>query len=467
MKNQFSTLAIVIFIFFFSCTHEQKENTKSTHLEPTIYYGGDLLTMQGDQPKYVEAVVTQSGKIIFVGTKKQAIEKYGKQMTKVNLKGKTMLPSFLDPHGHFAFAIQMIDMANVSIPPVGEVTQISEVISQLQKFKKNKKIKDGEWIVAWGYDQDGLKEKRHMTKKDLDIYFPNNPVLLIHVSGHGAVLNSNALAWAKIDAATPTPEGGVIARLPSSNEPAGLLMETAWIPVFKALPKPTEAHRLNILKQAQMKYAKNGYTRAIDGFAFMSDIDFLKKASEQKKLFIDIAALVAFPEVQKWLGNPKYSFSKTYQNNFRIAAMKITQDGSPQGKTAYSSSEYLTGGPAGQTHWHGEPTLPKSKFDFLVKTAIDNNLPLQVHVNADAAVGMLIDAVRDAGVRAEDDKRVVAIHSNIMTISQLDDYVELGIHPSFFTNHAFFWGDVHVQNFGKQKAFGLSPFKSAKEKGLK
>ena len=431
----------------------------------TLYYGGSILTMDGENPGYVESVVTEEGGIVFTGKQSDAKKQFP-AAAMVDLQGKFLMPSFRDPHGHFSFAIRMMDQVNIAIPPVGTVRNISDVVKRLQQFKIEKSLGDKAILVGWGYDQDGLEEKRHITKNDLDADFPDNPVILIHVSGHGAILNSRALALAGISAETKTPAGGVIARLPGGNEPAGLLMETALIPIMAMIPKASEEHRLKVIKEAQMEYARNGYTSAVDGFATTEDVAFLQLAASQGKLFIDVAALMAFVDIDKWLDNPDFPFSKDYNNNFRIAAMKITEDGSPQGKTAYMREPYLTGGPAGQKNWRGAPSLPKAEFEHLVSTALDKNIPLQVHCNGDAAIDILIEAVRSAGVKAKDNKRITVIHSNIQAMDQLDSYVELGLTPSYFSNHAFFWGDVHVMNFGQERASHISPMRTAGQKGL-
>lgn len=431
----------------------------------TLYYGGPILTMEGDKPAYAEVVVSDGGMIAFVG-KDSAARKQFPDARMIDLQGKFLMPSFRDPHGHFAFAVQMVDQVNLAIPPVGPVTSIAKVIEQLSEYKKERSIKDGEFIIGWGYDQDGLKEKRHITRLDLDKAFPDNPIILIHVSGHGGVLNSKALEWAGLTKDSETPPGGIIARLPGGSEPAGLIMETAWVPVMGRLPRPSLEHRLAIIGDAQMEYASNGYTSAVEGFALIDDVDFLQTAASEGKLFIDVAALMGFPQIEEWLDNPKYPFENEYTNNFRIAAMKITQDGSPQGKTAYMREPYLTGGPAGEKNWRGEPSSSKQAFEKLVKTAMENKLPLQVHCNGDAAIDMVIDAVRASGITARDDRRTVVVHSNLQAPGQLDAYVELGLTPSYFTNHAYFWGDVHVENFGSERAFNLSPMKTARAKGL-
>lgn len=432
---------------------------------PTHYFGGSILTLSGDSPAYVESVVSQGGNIVYAGKQASATKQFPNAV-RIDLKGKFLMPSFRDPHGHFSFSLRMLDQVNVAIPPVGTVTDIDSIMLQLQAFKRKRGLDDNAMLVAWGYDQDGLSEQRHVTKLDLDAAFPSNPVVLIHVSGHGAVFNSRALQMAGITAQTQTPAGGVIARLPGGNEPAGLLMETAWIPLFSMLPVASEEHRLSVIDEAQMEYARNGYTSAIDGFATTEDVRFLQKAATQGKLYIDVAALMAFVEIDQWLDKPEFPFEKNYSNHFRIAAMKITQDGSPQGKTAYMREPYLTGGPAGQKNWRGAPMSSRVDFEQLIQTALDKNLPLQVHCNGDAAIDMLIDAVKKAGVSAKDDKRIVVVHSNIQAMDQLDSYVELGLTPSYFSNHAYFWGDVHTMNFGKERASHISPMKTAKAKGL-
>jgi hypothetical protein len=101
-----------------------------------------------------------------------------------------------------------------------------------------------------------------------------------------------------------------------------------------------------------------------------------------------------------------------------------------------------------------------------VKDAFDAGLQVFIHANGDATIDQAIEAVRKAGVKAADDKRTVVIHSQFQRPDHLDQYVELGITPSYFTNHTFFWGDVHVKNIGKDKADFISPIKSAKAKGL-
>ncbi|MEO1856754.1 MAG: amidohydrolase [Rubritalea sp.] len=431
----------------------------------TIYHNGSILTMDGEKASYVEAVAVKDGKILFAGLKEKAFA-LKKDSTKLrDLEGKAMLPGFIDPHGHFMFALSMVNQANVSLPPVGPVTDIPSMVKQLEDHRNSKSIPEGEWIVGYGYDPNGLKEKRDATKADLDKAFPNHRVMVIHVSGHGAVLNSKALEWAKISSTTQTPPGGVIARMADGNEPAGLLMETAYLPVLENLPQPSERELLELMGPAQMLYAQEGYTHAQEGFTHIKDMNFLQKAAAEGRIFLDIISLPGFTEAPKFMGNNKYVFGK-YENNFKFQGVKFTQDGSPQGKTAHVTTPFLTGGPAGEKNWVGETTQPKEDFQKQVKAILDTGLQVFIHANGDATIDQSIEAIEKSGITAKDDRRTVVIHSQFQRPDHLPKYVELGMTPSYFTNHTFFWGDVHIENIGREKANFISPVKSASAKGI-
>lgn len=162
----------------------------------------------------------------------------------IDLAGKALLPGFIDGHSHLFQCVLMPLQANCSSPPAGPCHSIADIVKQLQAKQEELKPAKGRFIFGYGYDPDLLTEKRHPTKQDLDPAFPDNPVILLHVSGHGAVLNSAALKRYGITAATKTPAGGVIGRLPGSQEPSGLLMETAFIPIFTGLHLPRQKNCL-------------------------------------------------------------------------------------------------------------------------------------------------------------------------------------------------------------------------------
>ena len=90
-----------------------------------------------------------------------------------------------------------------------------------------------------------------------------------------------------------------------------------------------------------------------------------------------------------------------------------------------------------------------------------------VHANGDGAIQQTIKATEAAGLKAGDDSRTIVIHSQMQHPEDLPKYVSIGLTPSYFTMHTFFWGDVHRKNLGEQRAAFLSPMASAMDLGLK
>jgi len=128
---------------------------------------------------------------------------------------------------------------------------VTYVIAALKNAQERRKLGPGKFVMGFGYDPELLAERRPPTKQELDAAFPDNPVILVHVSGHGAMLNSKALSRYGVTAATPTPTGGVIGREPGSNEPNGLLFETAFLPIFSKVPGPDGDEAIALLKTGQ------------------------------------------------------------------------------------------------------------------------------------------------------------------------------------------------------------------------
>lgn len=198
-----------------------------------IFRNGTILTML-DGTREVAAVAVADGHILAAGDDETIMALKTDATKIVDLQGATLLPSFVDAHGHFMNAPQIVRWANVSGVPAGPVRGIPDVIAVLKAHKAKFNPKPGEWIIGYGYDMTNLAEGRQMIRDDLDPDFPDNPVMLIHSSNHGCVLNSAGFKEVGIDASTKTPPGGLILRKPGTEEPAGVLMESIH-PVTAAL----------------------------------------------------------------------------------------------------------------------------------------------------------------------------------------------------------------------------------------
>ena len=432
-----------------------------------IIRGGTIVTVHAAQPT-AEAMAIAGGRIVAVGKESDVMRLAGKTTEVTDLGGRTLVPGFIDGHSHFFCCVDVQVQALCASPPAGPCTSVADVIAQLKKLHIQRAIGPGQFVIGYGYDPDLLAEKRPPTKQELDAAFPDNPVFIVHVSGHGAMLNSKALARYGITAATPTPAGGVIGREPGSQEPSGLLFETAFLPVFAQLPSPSPDEQLALLTSGQKLYTQAGITTAQEGATNKRQLDLLRVASDRGLLDIDVIALPFITEIDEiFAGKPPVT-EKDYRNRLRIGGVKIVADGSPQGKTAFFTTPYLTAGPAGQSDWRGEPSMPQAELNQLVKKVYDGGAQLFVHCNGDAAIDALLEAHRfAAGDDLTTDRRTVGIHSQFIRRDQLEKYRAWNISPSFFTLHCFYFGDVHIANRGRAQADFISPLRSARAMGIR
>ena len=455
-------LTFTLFLSLIACQPTQKGE-----IADIIYTNGTIITMESEG-ETATSVAIKDGKILAVG-KKSLVSKHKGDSTKViDLEGKTVLPGFIDAHSHITMGMSVIGIANLSSPPVGEVKNIADLVQQLKTLQEKNNIVEGKWIAGWGYDPDLLEEKRHPTKLDLDEAFPNHPVLLMHVSGHMAVANSAALAKVGINSSTPNPPGGMIVRLPNSDEPNGLLQETAIYEVRQQLGTPTPEQAMQLLEGVQNLYASHGITTAQDGFTNYKSFQLLKTAAETGKLKLDIEVLASFADLKDYFGNHLSEFGKS-KNRLRLAGVKVVSDGSPQGKTAFFSKPYLTEVPGCAHECRGFPNLTKEQFSSIMKQCYEAGIQLYTHANGDGAIDLFLEthqSVLDSMAQVPEDMRNVIIHSQFVRQDQLELYKKYGIIPAYFTNHAFFWGDTHLKNLGKKRANFLSPMKTSMDMGI-
>lgn len=433
----------------------------------TIFHNGSILTMAGKEPAYVEALAIKDGKIVFAGSKDEALKLKDGSTTLNDLGGKHLMPSFIDGHGHFINALSVAGQANCYAAPFGPGSTKEGIVEAIKKLIAEKNIPKGEIVMAYGYDDSIYPDGGKLTAADLDPHFPEHPVMVGHVSLHGAVLNSLAMKKYNINADTPTPPGGIIVRKPGGNEPEGLLMETAFLPIFAQLPKPSPDELMAALVEGQKIFAAAGVTTAHEGATHIPDLQILQRGAKEGKLFIDVVAYPFIPEYEHVMrANPVDTFMK-YNNGLKLGGIKVTIDGSPQGRTAHFTTPYLTGGPSGETDWKGEPTFPVETINKMVKTVYDAKLPLIIHCNGDAAIDNFLKAHELAlGDAKSGDHRTSIIHCQFVRKDQLDKIAEYKVIPSFYTEHTYFFGSTHVRNRGKEQAHLLSPLKSALDRGI-
>ena len=427
-----------------------------------LYRGGPIVTMDGDTPQMVEAVVTTGTRIAFVGPEKQAREVAGKEALIRDLGGATMLPGFIDAHSHFTVAT--MSAGGLDLRTGRPVTDIAGVSAAIRDHLARAPARPGGWTTVWQFDHETLAEKRYITRAELDAIAPDRPLVVLHVSLHGAVANSAALKAAGIDEGTPVPPGGMMLR-DDAGRRNGVLLEKAMFLLLAKMPQPTAEQKLAALDAAQNAYFAEGYTHAQDGATQPPDIAFLTSPAAREKLKIDLALLPFSTGLDGLLANPDLEFG-SWQGHVKLQGIKFVLDGSVQARTGYFTRDYKRGSPEGHHPWHGEPVLSEAEFIAQAKKVHDRGWQLFVHANGDAAIDMAIRGFDTLGIKAADNRRPIVIHSQFQRRDQLAAYRRIGVGPAYFSNHTWYWADIHRTNFPKEVVDFISPLRSAKRAGL-
>ena len=434
-------------------------------LADLIFVGSNIVTMDPDQPT-VDAVAVRGETITAAGTVDEVRALEGPSTRVVELGDGALLPGFIDAHGHFLGVGRGLDTLSLHSPPVGDVTTIDELVAKIAAWIAEQEIPPGEAVTGRGYDDSLLAEGRHPTAADLDRASTDHPIVLTHVSGHLSAVNSAALVASDITAETADPPGGHIRRVAGSREPNGVLEETAsrLIRVDRGTP-PAEEETDALIRRSIDVYLSYGTTTIQDGGASGQFAETLHAAADREPLKADVAAFIRAGSMEEI---EALEHEADYRGGARVAGVKFVLDGSPQGRTAWVTEPYVEGPPGAPADYRAYGTMEPEVYKERAAALIRRGVPFLAHANGDAAMDLMLDGVDEAlaGMETAPDHRSVIIHAQLMRADQLDRAAALNVVPSFFSAHAFFWGDWHRRSFGEERGNNVSPVRWAIDRGV-
>lgn len=431
-----------------------------------VFIGEHILTMAADpgiETAAPTALAVRGEEIVWLGDAADAGTYTGPATRVHRLGDRALLPGFIDAHGHLTFLAATISWANLASPPVGPVTDFTTLQEALTRQIAENDIPEGSWVIGNGYDDSLLAEQDHPDRRVLDQVSTRHPIALVHVSGHLMAANSPALESVGIDAEAADPTGGHIRRYPDSREPTGVLEETATYPLRGRLQQPGGNPRED-LAAALARYASYGVTTVQDGAISEPAISLLRDAAASGGLNLDVVIypVIGSADLGPLAGMP----FGAYDNRLKFGGVKMILDGSPQGKTAWLSEPYHVPPPGQEAGYRGYPIHPDERTRAMVAACLEAGLPILAHANGDAAAEALIDAVA-ASPASGSDHRTVMIHAQTVREDQLDRMARLGVVPSYFSAHTFFWGDWHRDSvLGPERGERISPTRSTMNRGM-
>jgi hypothetical protein len=248
-------------------------------------------------------------------------------------------------------------------------------------------------------------------------------------------------------------------------EPNGVLEEMAAQALMFGLLLENSEDLADKARRALKIYASRGITTAQDGAATMDDVQALRAAAAESPLPIDLVAyyhLLALTEEQR-----ASISAEPYTNGFRVGGAKFVLDGSIQGKTGFVSEPYREPPEGKDADYRAYPTISPEMYQKWLDPLLERNVPLLIHANGDAAIDMMIDGIAESFAGKDvPDHRSVMIHAQMIREDQLDRVAELGIVPSYYSVHPFFWGDWHRQILGEERASRISPIRSTIDRDI-
>ncbi len=461
MTNLLRSCSLLLALGLFGCSADDTQEVADT-----IYSGGPIITIDDTQP-IVEAVAVRDGRILAVGDADSVLAHRGDSTEVFDLAGRTMLPGFVDSHGHIVMGGLQALSANLLSPPDGEVKDIASLKAALSAWaEKNSDVVDQvNMIIGFGYDNAQLAEVRHPTRQDLDEVSAEIPILIVHQSGHLGVANSAALKLAGIDASSESPPGGVI-RKDENGEPNGVLEEYAFFTVVIPLLGQLGDQGLEAFARAgSQMWASYGYTTGQDGRSSAGIVETLKSLGADGEIPIDV---VAYPDVLEARDYIAANVSMDYTDGIRVGGAKLTIDGSPQGFTALRDRPYYD--PVGDypPDYAGYAAITMEQTQDAINWSYENEIQIITHANGEGASDMLIEAIETAQERFGTPAiRPVLIHGQFMREDQIDSYKKLGVFLSLFPMHTYYWGDWHRDHtVGPELAQNISPTGWARERDM-
>ena len=415
-------------------------------METTLYFGGPIVTLE--EPQYAQALVERGGRIAYVGDREEAERLAGPGARRVDLEGRALLPAFLDPHSHLlACAYARLQV------PLGECAGWGEITDRLAKHVQERGIQPGEWVKGTGYDQNALAEGAAPDRFCLDRACPHNPVIIQHASGHAGVFNT--LALERLGAL----DGDCGLERDGQGALTGRGEENPFLDLLGRIPMEGLEDVLSAFQGAQEEYASHGITTAQEGLLQPVMAPVYQEILRRGLLYLDVNAYVPPADYDRLRGQFAQGVSVS-PGTFRVAGMKIFLDGSPQGGTAWVREPYAGGG-------CGTSTMTDGQVLSAFRQALDRDAQLLAHCNGDRAaeqyLTLLAQAEREAGKQL---CRPVMIHAQLLGLDQLERVKALGVIPSFFVAHIYHWGEIHVKNFGLDRASRISPAGSALAWGI-
>lgn len=420
-------LPLILFLVLISCSGKKPADLVIT--------GGTIYTLDDAQP-IVEAVVVNADTIAFAGTAKAAEEWIGDNTNVIDLAGRTMIPGFIEGHGHFmGVGFNELDL------DLSGVKNFDEIVERVRIAAS--KAKPGEWILGRGWHQDKWDSKPadmvkgYPSHAQLSAVSPDNPVFLSHASGHMSLANAKAMEIAGVNQLSKenlnkfSGEGGEIIRDANGN-PTGLFNENAEDVIARFIPANDAERMGKAFDLATQTCLKNGITGFHDAGVGREVIDFYRIQYALGKLGVRMYVMVTGWDrdlVHEWMRKGPEIDPKSW---LTIRSIKLNCDGALGSRGAWLLEPYTD-----RPDFYGMATLSMDTVLATSRKGLKAGFQVCSHAIGDRANREILDRYEMAMNENPDvkDARFRIEHAQHLNPADIPRFAKLGVIPAMQAIH--------------------------------
>ncbi len=443
-----ASAALPLGLAFASRTARAAYPTRDASLVVT---GARVLTMNPAQP-VASAIAVRGDRLLAVGDDDEILAFANSGTERVDGRGLTVTPGFIDAHSHPLMAEEALG-ANVNLRRIADVKQALA--------RKAAETPPGHWVRGVMYDDTKFEDGRPLDRRDLDDAVPDHPVFVHHRGGHTGVVNSRALELAGVDAGTPDPVGGRFFR--EGGELTGKVAEHA-LDVFFAVgtwPEMDRDARRESARLSTASMAAQGLTSTTDAYGNRDDLVAYRDARDSGELSCRVAFMPG-GESSVYAGLKQAGISSGFGDDMlRIGAVKFSADGSASERTMSMSTPY-----AGQPDNYGILTMTQAQIDAAVDDAVAHDFRIGIHANGDVAIDRVLNAYERvlAGHRGPNPRHRIE-HCSLINDDLLRRIRATGAVPTPFYTYVYYHGEKWA-DYGPEKMRSMFAHRSFLDAGI-
>jgi predicted amidohydrolase YtcJ len=426
-------------------------------MEPAdlILMNGVVLTLDS-QDTVSEAAAVKKGKILSVGSDEEMSKLSGAGTRVIDLKGRTATPGLISTHDHFLqHGLSAEFILDIRYPKARSCREIAEAIAE-----RAAETEKGKWIIATGWDETLLKERRFPNRWDLDPASPDNPVWIRRVFEMG-VANTRALDEAGITKDTPDPPLGRIDR-DEGGEPTGLLRGRAMDMVVSAIPPWTREEMERGIRRACSDFLTQGMTAVIEPGILTPQLEAYRSLHGKGGLTVRTFVQYGFLHDQ---GEVEEAISKVQiggDDNLRVIGLKFAVDGGVGPRTAMMYEPF-----EGQPENRGTQLINSETLKEMTLMGHGAGFQVAIHAIGDRGIDAAMDAYEHAQTTTpRPDPRHQIVHCYFPSEEALGKIEALGVMVNTQAPFLYWLGDSFIEAVGRERAARCIPLRTMLDRGI-